>query len=125
MPKNNDNNIAKAGLGIAALAAAAAGAVYFYGKGGDKHRKAIKGWMVKARGEVMDKMEGLKDISQAAYDKTVTDVLSRYEKLKKATPEELAALGTELKSHWIAISKQVNKTTKKPTADKAPARAKK
>ena len=94
-------------LGLAALAAAAAGAYYFYGKNGAAHRKQLKGWAVKARGEVMERMENLKDVSRSGYIKTVDQVMKKYRTLKNVTPAELAALGRELKSHWSAIEKQL------------------
>ncbi len=101
------------GLGLAALAAAAAGAYYFYGKDGAKRRQNLKGWMVKAKGEVMDKLENLSEISQETYQEAISDVLDKYKKLKKASPAELAAFAKELKGHWGAIKGDLDKATKK------------
>lgn len=124
MTKENNNTMAKAGMGIAALAAAAAGMAYFYGKGGAKHRKALKGWMVKAQGEVLERVESMKDISQIAYDKTVNEVMDKYKKIKTVSPQELATLGAELKGHWNTISREVSKMGK-PTVKRKPAGKKK
>ena len=100
------------GLGLAAAAAAAAGAYYFYGKDGAKHRKALKGWTVKARGEIMEKMEAMDDVTRQKYEAVVTQVLSRYKSLKHVSPAEIQLLATELKGHWNAISATLQKAAK-------------
>jgi len=57
------------GFGLAALAAATAAGVYFlYGsKNATKNRNKIKGWTLKAKGEVLEKMEKMKNIDEADY----------------------------------------------------------
>lgn len=118
---NNKGSGLSAGVGIAALAAAAAGAYYFYGKNGSKHRKNLKSWAVKARGEVMERVEKLRDVSQATYSKAVEQVMDKYKRVKNIDPQELADLGAELKGHWDRIYTQISgpaskgrkKTTKK------------
>jgi hypothetical protein len=113
--KNNGNKAIGVGIGLAAVAAAAAGAYYFYGKDGAKRRKQLKGWMVKAQGEVMESVEKLSDVSQATYEKVVNDVVKKYKGLKHATPAELASLTKELKGHWTAIKSEMDKVSKKVT----------
>lgn len=130
MANTRSNSNRNAGAGIAALAAAAAaaaGAYYFYGKNGPRHRKQLKGWAVKAQGEVMERVEQLKDVTRDSYEKTVNDVMAQYKTLKKASPAELAAVAKELKGHWNAVAGQINemgggrsrKATPKRTASKA------
>ncbi|MGE5297625.1 MAG: hypothetical protein ACM3KM_00480 [Acidobacteriaceae bacterium] len=101
------------GLGLAALAAATAGAYYFYSKSGEKHRKQLKSWMVKAKAEVMEKLEKATDLSKDAYEQIVDDVLKHYKVMKKAAPKEIADLARELKTHWKSIKVEVEKAAKK------------
>lgn len=111
-----------AAAGIAALAAAAAGAYYFYhGKEGPKHRKQLKSWAVKAKGEMMERMEKMKDFSQVAYNKAVDEVMDKYKRVKNIDPKELADLGMELKGHWDRISKQLSTS---PAHKRAPSKSK-
>lgn len=111
------------GIGMAAIAAAAAGAYYFYhGKDGEKRRKQLKSWAVKAKGEMMEKMEKMKEVSQQAYDGAVKDVMAKYKKMKNIDPKELADLGLELKSYWDRISRQLK--TQPAAKRKAPAKGK-
>lgn len=111
---NHSQRNAAVGIGaLAAAAAAAAGAYYFYGKNGPRHRKQLKGWAVKAQGEVMERLEELKDVTRDSYEKTVNDVMSQYKTLKKASPAELASVAKELKGHWNAVSRQINEMSGK------------
>ena len=107
------------GLGIAALAAAAAGAVFLYGTdAGKKKRKQIRGWMLKAKGEVLEKMESMKEWSEEGYNAIVDNVAKKYQNIKNVDPIEIAALVRDLKGHYKSIRKQVEGGKKKPAAKK-------
>jgi hypothetical protein len=99
-------------LGVAAVAAAAAGAYFFYGPNGSKNRKTLKAWSVKARAEVMENVEKLKDVSEKTYNETIDKVLSKYKKLKTVAPKELAEVQKELKSSWKAVRAEMGKAAK-------------
>lgn len=105
----------KVGIGVglaAAAAAAAAGAYFLYGKNGTKNRKAVKGWMLKARGEVMEKMEQMESVSEDKYRDIVDSVIRGYKSARKASPAELAAAAAELKGHWSSIKKTIKQVSK-------------
>jgi hypothetical protein len=108
------------GAGIAALAAATAGAVFLYGtEAGKKKRKDIKSWMLKMKADVMDKMEGMKDWSEEAYTAAVDAVAEKYKNMKNVDPLEIAALVRDMKGHWKTIHRQVTgKPTKRKTSKK-------
>ena len=98
------------GVGLAALAAATAGAYFLYGtKQGVKTRKQIKGWMLKAKGEILEKMENMQDISEEAYDKVIDEVQAKYKAVKNIDKKDLEDFGKELKAHWKDIKKEVDK----------------
>jgi len=106
------NNKAKvvgvAGVGLAALAAAAAGAYFLYGsKEGAKRRKKISGWMLKAKGEVLEQMEKVEHMNEKAYRQMVDTVAVKYKKLKHVDPAELQQMVKELKGHWKGIQKEL------------------
>lgn len=101
-------DILKAGFGLAAVAAAAAGAYYFYGKEGARHRKHLKTWVVKAKAEVMEQIEAMSTVTEKSYEKAVSDVMGKYKKLKNVAPGEIAEVTKELKSHWKAIKKELD-----------------
>ena len=113
------------GVGItAAVAAAAAGAYFLYGTNeGKKQRKKIRGWALKAKGEVLEQLENLKEVNEEAYNKVVETVTRKYKDLKQVDPSELASMARELKGHWNSIQRELVATQK--TVKKAAATGKK
>ena len=102
------------GLAVAGLTAIA-GAVFLYGTdAGKKKRKQIKGWTLKVKGEVIEKLENLKEINEETYHKVVDTVTAKYKTLKTVTPEELEEVVNELKKSW----KHIVKLAKPKTAPK-------
>jgi hypothetical protein len=94
-----------AGIGLAALAAA--GAYFLYGKRGARNREKIEGWALQLKGEVLERMEKLKDINQQAYEELVDETASRYGRTKRVSAQELRHLTAEMKNAWSHISKQI------------------
>jgi len=110
--KQNNNAGVTAGIGIALAAAAAAGAYFLYGsKDAKKNRKAIKGWVLKAKGEVIEKIEQVKgELTEENYHKIVDGVVSKYSKLKTTTEDEIQDLLKDMKGHWKNIKKHTTGT---------------
>jgi gas vesicle protein len=94
-----------AGIGLAALAAA--GAYFLYGKRGAKNREKIAGWTLQLKGEVLEKLEKLKDINQEAYNELVEETAERYGRTKRVSASELKHITGELKNAWAHISAQM------------------
>jgi hypothetical protein len=101
------------GFGIATIAAAAAAGTYFlYGSGNSaKNRKKIKGWTLKAKGEVLEKIEKMKNIEERDYKSIIDTVAKKYKKLKSVNTKEVESLAKELKAQWKEINKTANKKT--------------
>lgn len=124
------DHISKLGLslGLGTAAAIAAGSYYLYGtKYGAKNRRKLRGWMLKMKGEVMDKLEGLNDIDQTRYYNAVDSVVSRYAKMKKVDTNELYSLAKDLKRHWKSIKtdvEQIRNEIERAKAKPASAKAK-
>ncbi len=88
--------------------AALAGAYFLYGtKAGTKRREQVRGWMLRAKGEVLEKLEKLKEVNEEAYNRVIDSVTERYERVKDVDPGEVAALAKDLKMHWQNISRQL------------------
>lgn len=94
-------------IGLGALAVAGVAAGYFLlGKDGAKNRKKVKSWMLKAKGEVLEKIEKWKkDLSETDYQALIDTVGEKYRKVKDMDPMEVDAFVKELKSHWKSIKK--------------------
>lgn len=97
------------GVGIAALAAGAAGAYFLQSA---KNRKKLKGWMLKMKGEALEKIENLKEISEPVYHRAIDEAGRRYQVLKHIDQKELAQIVKELKGHWKHINKKISKKSK-------------
>jgi hypothetical protein len=122
MGKTSSEGKVVGALGIAAGVAAVAAGYYFYGKGGKAHRKQAMDWMEKAKADVLEKIEKMKDVTETTYHKVVDQVLSKYKLVKDIDPVELQNFGKELKAHWAQISKQALKLSAKTVTKKSTAK---
>ena len=103
------------GAGVIALAAAS---YFFFGPEGKKNRNSLKGWMVKMKGEVIEKLEESKDMSEAAYEKIVDTVATKYAKAGKISEAEIRLFAGLLKQQWKGIVKSHHKMAAVKTAAK-------
>lgn len=128
---NNGNGGAVVAGIIGVAAAAAAGAYFLYGtKDGKKVKKQIRGWALKAKGEVLEKVEKLKDVNEETYHQVIDGVLKRYQTIKGVDTAELADIARELKGHWNNIKRELQASSKqiekaKKVASKAKTNGKK
>lgn len=95
---------------LGAAVAAAAGAYWLYGaKDAKKNRKLVRGWMLKARGEVLDAVEAAVkksgSIDKSKYAEIVRTVVARYSRMAGASAAETKALAKELQAAWSRIQK--------------------
>ena len=104
---NNAKKALAIGGGVALAAALIAGAYFLYGKDGAKNRKKVRGWALKMKGEILEKMEKVPEISEEMYSKVIDEASSRYKALKNVDPDELKTIVKELKGHWSSIKKQI------------------
>jgi hypothetical protein len=107
MAKKHTGSGAAVGVGLAALAAAAAGAYFLYGKDATKRRKQVRGWALRAKGEVLEAIEQLPNINETNYRAMIDRIMRRYQSVRQASPAEVTALSKELKSHWRSIHKHL------------------
>ncbi len=108
---------------IGASAAGLAAAYYFLGPKGKVHQKHARAWAIKMKGEVVEKLEDVKEVTPVVYHEIIDSVTKEYKKGKKASQAEIDALAADLKKHWktIAASAKVagadmKKATKKVVA---------
>lgn len=118
----------KMGVGGVIAAATAittlvAGAFLMTGKRGEKNRNLMRGWAIQAKGEVLEELEKVKDVTQDKYLEIVDSVIKRYKSSKKASEKELSKLSKELRAYWTDISKS-NEAAAKKSAPKRIAKKK-
>ncbi len=89
----------------ASLAGLAATAYFFFGPKGKKHQKQAKAWAIKMKGDVVEKLENARDISEPVYHQIIDSVSATYVKGKKASQKEIKSLAQDLKAHWKTIGR--------------------
>jgi len=92
-----------------AVVAAAVAGYFLYGPKGAQNRKKIEAWSVKAKGEVLSKLEDAKEISEEKYHQIVDAVTEKYSKVKNVGEDKANDLNKELKRHWSKVKKEMNK----------------
>lgn len=108
------------GAGLAAVAAAAAGTYFLYGsKNAPKHRKQVKAWSLKARGEILEQLEKLSKVDEATYHKVIKQVASKYKTLKRLDAKDVVEFAEELKGRWKDIAKEIERSAAPRPAKKA------
>ncbi|MEN9405566.1 MAG: hypothetical protein RLY47_525 [Candidatus Parcubacteria bacterium] len=95
-----------AGVAVAVGASAAAlgaAAYYLFGPQGKQHRVKAQGWMIKMKGEVIERLEDLKEVSEPVYNQVVEAVATKYAKESKTSKKDILALAADLKKGWRSI----------------------
>ena len=101
------------GVGLTAAAVAAAGAYFLYGsKNAEKNRKTVKSWALKAKADVLEKLEDAKEMTREEYQEVVLAAAAAYSGAKTATKKDLKEFTGEMMDHWEALEKSVNKAKK-------------
>jgi hypothetical protein len=103
--KSNKAKVVKLAVLGASLAGLAATAYFFFGPKGKKHRQHTKAWAIKMKGEVVEKLEMAREITEPIYREIIDTVAKEYQKGKKASQPEIKELADDLKKHWQSMSK--------------------
>lgn len=117
-----------AGVGLTAAAVAAAGAYFLYGSDkAAKNRKTVKSWALRAKAEVLEKLEDAKEMSADEYEELIAAVAGTYAGVKGASKKDIKEFAGEMQDHWKSIEKfaKPKKAAVKKTAAKAKAAPKK
>lgn len=122
MIKKTTSNKTNSAIAITGIAVASLALSYFlYGKNAPKHRRALTSWMLRAKADVMDKLEKAKDISEPMFHNIIDTSMEKYAKLKNINPADIALFGTEIKKQWRDIKKEITpKTIAKKSIQKTP-----
>lgn len=94
----------KIGAGLAGLAATA---YFLMGSKGKKEQTQVKSWAIKMKGDIIEKLESVRNISEPVYHEIIDAVADKYETELKSSPKEIRELAHDLKKHWKTISGSV------------------
>jgi hypothetical protein len=100
------------------LATLAAGAYFFFGPKGKKHQKHAKAWVIKMKGDIIEKLESAKEVTEPIYNAIIDTVAKDYSKKIKNSQEDMAEIVDDLKKQWKNLHKAVKSKTKSSTKKK-------
>lgn len=104
-------------IGVGASVAALGAAAYvLFGPDGKKNRKAVKSWAVKMKGDVIEKLENAKEITEPVYHDILDKVHAKYSKIKNIDANDVKAEIEDIRKHWKHIAKEVMPNPKKKTS---------
>ncbi len=105
----------------ASLASLAAGTYFFFGPKGKKHQKHAKAWVIKMKGDIIEKLESAKEVTEPIYHSIIDAVAADYMNKMKNGKEDVAEVIADLKKQWRTLSKAV-KSKPKSAAKKSKAK---
>lgn len=91
------------GIGLAALGAAA---YALLGPNGKKNQKKLRGWALTMYGEIMDRVEHAKELTEPAFNKIVAEVSKKYAAMKDVDQKDIEAAIAKVHKEWKKISKK-------------------
>ena len=113
------------GVGLTAAAVSAAGTYFLYGsKHAKKNRETVKSWVLKAKAEILEKLEDAKEMTKEEYDQLVDTVAGMYATARNISKKDIENFRKEMKQHWHMIEKEAA-TVKKAVSNASKKTAKK
>jgi hypothetical protein len=101
-------------IGAGVLAAAAAGAgYYFYGSEGAKHRAAAAKWANDMKKDVVKEAKKVQKLDQKAMAAIIDRATKAYQGARNVSREDLARAAKELKQNWKEIAGELQTVAKK------------
>ncbi|MBP6884209.1 MAG: YtxH domain-containing protein [Candidatus Pacebacteria bacterium] len=100
---SNAGKVLAVSIGIAAVSAAA---YLLMGKNGKTNRKNLKGWMLKMKGEVVEKLEKMKEVTEEKFENVVSDISEKYRAMSHVDSDDLEKEVKLLRSDWKALVKK-------------------
>lgn len=85
------------------VAAATAAAYLLFGPDAKKNRKIVRGWAVKMKGDIIEKFEKTKDLTESAYHNIIDQVSAKYAKVQGVDTSEIETIAKDARKHWKTI----------------------
>ena len=101
------------GAGLAAAAIGAAlGSYLLTGERSVKTKKVLRGWMLKAKGEILEQLENMGEVGQGTYDNAVDMVAKKYSQMTGISKKDVDEMAMELKKQWKVVNKGLKQVKK-------------
>lgn len=101
------------GAGLAAAAIGAAlGSYLLTGKRTTKTKKVLRGWMLKAKGELLEQLEKAGNVGEDMYYQAIDQIVAKYSKVSGVAQNEVDDMARELKKQWKIVARGLDKAKK-------------
>ncbi len=107
--KHSSRKAVAVGAGIAAITGLA---YMFFGPDGKKNRSRVHGWAVTMTGEILEKLEEAKEITEPVYHHVIDEVAKKYAALKTINKEDLRHAVSEIRKQWRHMEQKAKSITK-------------
>ena len=115
--KTKKTNKSHVGLGVGLTTAAVAAASTYLLYGGSARAKAnrqkVKGWTLRAKGEVLEALEKADGMSREDFEDLINNVSAVYGRLKNASKTDIATFRRDMEGCWGNIEK-ISKPLRSP-----------
>jgi len=78
----------------------ALGGYFLYGPKGPENREKLSRWMLRAKREILTKMETIEDLTEDKYHTIVDEVTSRFGQMKHIGDEKATEVAQSFKEKW-------------------------
>ncbi len=95
------------------IAAGIAAAYLLFGPDAKKNRKIVRGWAIKMKGEIIEKFEKAKDVTESSYHAIVDQIAEKYAKIKGVEKSDIDAIVQDARKHWKTMTRTAKKKGKK------------
>lgn len=89
------------------IASAVAGVIYLYDRNRQATEKQIRGWVLKAKGEIMDQVAQAETLTREGYERIVDEAVDRYADKQSELSANVQDVRNRLKSRWSEISHNI------------------
>lgn len=76
------------------------GGIYLYGRDGTRHRDQVERWVLKAKAEILERVQKTQDMTEEQFHTVVDEVLNRYADMKEVGAERAAEVSSDFKKKW-------------------------
>ena len=97
---------------VGAAVALLVGGYTLFGQKGRKRRDALQDWIDDVEEKILDKVEGLKDLTKEKYEMIVDEIISSYEDAKDFTTSQAKRLSARFKSRYREIREMARESAR-------------
>jgi len=85
------------------ITTALVGGYLYFGPNARKNRRKTEAWMLRAKADLMEKTEDIKDMTQERYEKIVDEISGKYGAMKEVGVDKAERFAGEVRGRWNSL----------------------